>query len=165
MEMTGPQPEADRVIEIAMLGHRSPAERGRDGSVLVAQLRPTSCWCHGYVNKSTHAKTGFVERVRVEPSEADVEPPRSAFIAAHAGESVSPMCGNSICQTAASSRADAVARGALPLPHPRCLDAWRASGAGSRSCGVLEGRQARGAPRILESIEELKFYRKNVMTI
>jgi oligoribonuclease len=50
-------------------------------------------------NKSTHAKSGLIEKVKAATlSEADVEQRVLAFLAAHVPPKISPMCGNSVHQ-------------------------------------------------------------------
>ena len=95
MEMTGLQPEADRVIEIAMLvtDPQLNVVAAELEAPVVHQpdelLEAMDTW-----NKSTHAKTGLIERVRVSSlSEADAERQALEFLAAHVLAS-SPMCGN-----------------------------------------------------------------------
>src|SRR5439155_24183652 len=49
--------------------------------------------------QATHAKTGLAERVRSSRlTEAQAEGAALEFLAQHVPASVSPMCGNSICQ-------------------------------------------------------------------
>ena len=99
MEMTGLQPDSDRVIEIAMLVTDPQLNVLATGPVLVVHqpdevLDAMDAW-----NKSTHAKTGLIERVRASrTSEAEAERQALEFLAAHVPASASPMCGNSICQ-------------------------------------------------------------------
>ena len=79
---------------------------------------------------------------------------------------VSPMCGNSICQDRRSSPAGCRARGLFPLPTStstlkELARRWKPSRQG---LSTKEGKHEALAD-ILESLEELKFYRKTVMTI
>src|SRR5688572_10925423 len=99
MEMTGLQPDSDRVIEIALLVTDPQLNVIATGPVLVVHqpdevLNAMDSW-----NKSTHAKTGLIERVRASAlSEAEAERQALAFLGAHVPQNTSPMCGNSICQ-------------------------------------------------------------------
>ena len=99
MEMTGLQPDADRVIEIATLVTDPQLNVLATGPVLVIHqpdevLNAMDSW-----NKSTHAKSGLIERVRASRlDEAAAEREALAFLSAHVPASSSPMCGNSICQ-------------------------------------------------------------------
>jgi oligoribonuclease len=169
MEMTGLQPDADRIIEIAVLVTDPQLEVLAEGPVLVvhqpdAVLEAMDTW-----NKSTHKKTGLIERVRASTmSEAEAERAALAFLERHVPANNSPMCGNSICQDRRF-----LARWMPRLEghfHYRNLDVstlkelvrrWKPELAKGFS---KEGRHEAMAD-ILESIEELKFYRKSVMTI
>ena len=99
MEMTGLQPDSDRIIEIAMLVTDPQLVVLAEGPILVVHqpdevLEGMDSW-----NKSTHKKTGLIERVRASRlTEADAERAAVDFLAKHVPASSSPMCGNSICQ-------------------------------------------------------------------
>ena len=169
MEMTGLQPESDRIIEIAMLVTDAQLEIIAEGPVLVVHqpdevLEAMDSW-----NKSTHKKTGLIERVRASTlSEAEVERRALQFLGQHVPASSSPMCGNSICQDRRF-----LARWMPQLEahfHYRNLDVstlkelvrrWKPE--------VMKGFSKEGKHEALadihESISELKFYRKAVMTI
>src|SRR5918992_1828678 len=169
MEMTGLQPDSDRIIEIAMLVTDSQLGVIATGPALVIHqpaevLEAMDSW-----NKSTHAKTGLIERVRAsDRSEAEAERQGLEFLAAYVPANTSPMCGNSICQDRRF-----LARWMPRLEgffHYRNLDVstlkelvrrWKPE--------LLKGFTKEGKHEaladILESIEELKFYRKSVMTI
>jgi oligoribonuclease len=168
MEMTGLQPDSDRVIEIAMLVTDAQLSVLATGPVLVlhqpdAVLDAMDSW-----NKSTHAKTGLIERVRASRlTEADAERQALEFLAAHVPASASPMCGSSICQDRRF-----LARWMPRLEahfHYRNLDVSTLKELVKRWKPDLKGFSKEGKHEaladILESIEELKFYRKSVMTI
>ena len=99
MEMTGLQPDSDRIIEMALLVTDAQLQIVAEGPMLVihqpdAVLAAMDSW-----NRGTHAKTGLVERVRASRvSEAQAESAALEFLAQHVPANVSPMCGNSICQ-------------------------------------------------------------------
>jgi|SRR5919198_338413 oligoribonuclease len=169
MEMTGLQPDSDRIIEIAMLVTDPQLEVLAEGPVLVIHqpnevLEAMDTW-----NKSTHKKTGLIERVRASSlSEADAERVALQFLEQHVPANNSPMCGNSICQDRRF-----LARWMPRLEahfHYRNLDVSTLKELVRRWKPELmkgfakEGRHEALAD-ILESIEELKFYRKAVMTI
>ena len=169
MEMTGLQPDADRVIEIATLVTDPQLNVLATGPVLVIHqpdevLNAMDSW-----NKSTHAKSGLIERVRASRlSEAEAERQAIEFLAAHVPASSSPMCGNSICQDRRF-----LARWMPRLEsyfHYRNLDVstlkelvrrWKPE---AMKGFAKEGKHEAMAD-ILESIEELKYYRKAVMSI
>jgi oligoribonuclease len=169
MEMTGLQPDSDRIIEIALLVTDPQLSVIAEGPVLVVHqpdevLEAMDSW-----NKSTHKKTGLIDRVRASRlTEADAERTALDFLAPHVPASSSPMCGNSICQDRRF-----LARWMPKLEsyfHYRNLDVstlkelvrrWKPE---AMKGFIKEGKHEALAD-IVESIEELKYYRKSVMTI
>ncbi len=169
LEMTGLQPGSDRIIEMALLVTNSQLELIAEGPVLALHqpdevLNAMDSW-----NKGTHAKSGLIERVRASTlTEAQAEALALAFLEKHVPANSSPMCGNSICQDRRF-----LARWMPRLEghfHYRNLDVstlkelvrrWKPEAAKGFS---KEGKHEALAD-ILESIEELKYYRKTVMTI
>jgi len=98
-EMTGLDPEKERLIEIAVVvtgPHLTPRV---EGPVLVihqtnAQLDQMDAW-----NKGTHGKSGLIDKVRASTlDEAAAEAKLLAFLAAYVPKNTTPMCGNSIGQ-------------------------------------------------------------------
>ena len=166
--MTGLQPDSDRVIEIAMLVTDPQLTVLATGPVLVLHqpnevLDAMDSW-----NKSTHAKSGLIEKVRASRlSEAEAERQALEFLSAHVPANTSPMCGNSICQDRRF-----LARWMPRLEahfHYRNLDVSTLKELVRRWKPELKSFSKEGKHEaladILESIEELKFYRKNVMSI
>jgi oligoribonuclease len=168
MEMTGLQPDADRIIEIAMLVTDPQLNVLATGPELVVHqpdevLEAMDTW-----NRSTHTKTGLIERVRASRvTEADAERQALEFLSAHVPANASPMCGNSICQDRRF-----LVRWMPRLEahfHYRNLDVSTLKELVRRWKPELKSFSKEGKHEaladILESIEELKFYRNNVMTI
>jgi oligoribonuclease len=168
MEMTGLQPDADRIIEIAMLVTDPQLNVLATGPQLVVHqpdevLEAMDTW-----NRSTHTKTGLIERVRASRlTEADAERQALEFLCAHVPANASPMCGNSICQDRRF-----LVRWMPRLEahfHYRNLDVSTLKELVRRWKPELKAFSKEGKHEaladILESIEELKFYRNNVMTI
>jgi oligoribonuclease len=169
MEMTGLQPESDRIIEMAVLVTDSQLGLLAEGPVLVLHQPDEVLDAMDSWNKGTHAKSGLIERVRASTlSEAQAEAQILAFLAQHVPANASPMCGNSICQDRRF-----LARWMPQLEgyfYYRNLDVstlkelvrrWKPEAGKGFS---KEGKHEALAD-ILESIEELKYYRKTVMTI
>jgi oligoribonuclease len=98
-EMTGLDPERDRIIEIAVVVTGPNLEPRIEGPALAvhqsdAQLDLMDAW-----NKGTHGKTGLTEKVRASTlTEADAERQILEFITRYVPKLGSPMCGNSIGQ-------------------------------------------------------------------
>jgi oligoribonuclease len=98
-EMTGLDPERDRIIEIAVIVTGPHLEPRVEGPVLVvhqsdAQLDLMDAW-----NKGTHGKSGLVDKVKASTTtEAEAEQAILDFVSQYVGKQTSPMCGNSIGQ-------------------------------------------------------------------
>ena len=98
-EMTGLDPERDRIIEIAVVVTGPNLEPRIEGPVIAvhqseAQLDLMDNW-----NKGTHGKSGLTERVRASTiDEAEAERQVLAFIQQYVPKQATPMCGNSIGQ-------------------------------------------------------------------
>lgn len=98
-EMTGLNPEVDRIIEIAVVVTGPTLEPRVEGPVLVihqadAQLDKMDAW-----NKGTHGKSGLIAKVKTSTTtEADAQEQLIAFLKQYVAANVSPMCGNSIGQ-------------------------------------------------------------------
>ena len=120
-------------------------------------------------NKSTHAKSGLIDKVKASAlDEAGAEALAVAFLKEHVPPGISPMCGNSICQDRRF-----MARWMPKLEshfHYRNLDVstlkelvrrWKPEVAK----GMAKHNKHEALADILESIEELKYYRRTVMTI
>ena len=169
MEMTGLQPDSDRIIEMALLVTDAQLNVLATGPVLVVRqpdevLEAMDSW-----NRSTHKKSGLIERVRASAlNEAEAEREALAFLAAHVPAGASPMCGNSICQDRRF-----LARWMPRLEahfHYRNLDVSTLKELVRRwKPDLVKGFAKEGKHEaladILESIEELKYYRKAAMTI
>jgi oligoribonuclease len=169
MEMTGLQPDSDRIIEMALLVTDAQLNIIADAPVVVihqpdAVLAAMDSW-----NRGTHAKSGLVERVRASSlSEAEAERAALDFLARHVPPSASPMCGNSICQDRRF-----LARWMPQLEayfHYRNVDVSTLKELVRRwKPDALKGFTKEGKHEaladILESIEELKFYRRVAMSV
>ena len=98
-EMTGLDPEVERIIEIAVIVTGPNLECRTEGPVLVihqsdAQLDQMDAW-----NKGTHGKSGLIDKVKASTmTEADAEEQLIAFLKQYVPANGSPMCGNSIGQ-------------------------------------------------------------------
>jgi oligoribonuclease len=169
IEMSGLDPEAERVLEVAAVVTDTNLNTVAEGPVLVvhqsdAVLAAMDAW-----NKSTHAKSGLIERVKTSAlTEADVENALVEFLQQHVPAGVSPLCGNSVHQ----DRRFMVKY----LPrfeayfHYRNLDVstlkelmrrWKPE----LAAGMIKHGKHEALADIYESIEELKFYRDNFLKL
>jgi oligoribonuclease len=99
LEMTGLDSSRDRIIEIATIVTDPQLVEVAAGPVIAIHQPDEVLEAMDEWNRTTHAASGLVERVRRSPfSTADAERQTLEFLAGHAVAGASPMCGNSICQ-------------------------------------------------------------------
>ncbi|MEF9943187.1 MAG: oligoribonuclease [Burkholderiaceae bacterium] len=169
MEMTGLQPEVNRVIEIAAVITDPQLEVIAEGPVLVIHqtdfiLDGMDAW-----NTATHGRTGLTQKVRESTLDEETASDHLlAFLARYVPRGKSPMCGNSIGQDRRF-----MARWMPRLEdwfHYRNLDvstlkelarrwkpeAYKSFDKKSRHTALSD---------IYESIDELKHYRETMMKI
>ncbi|MDC7706830.1 oligoribonuclease [Vogesella indigofera] len=169
MEMTGLEPDTDRIIEIAMVVTDSQLNVVAESPVLVVHQSDETLAAMDEWNTNTHGKTGLTARVKDSTlSEAEAEQQLLAFLQEHIAKGVSPMCGNSIGQDRRF-----MARWMPELEryfHYRNLDVstlkelckrWRPDIAK----GVVKKGKHEALADILESIEELRYYREHFLKV
>ena len=99
MEMSGLEPDTDRVLEVALIVTDKDLNLVEEGPVLVVHQSDAVLDAMDSWNKGTHGKSGLIERVKASHlSEAEAEAQMLAFVKQHVPARTSPMCGNSICQ-------------------------------------------------------------------
>ena len=98
-EMTGLDPEKERIIEIAVVVTGPQLAPRIEGPVLVihqsdAVLDAMDAW-----NKGTHGRSGLIGKVKASSTtEAQAEEQLIAFLSRYVSRGASPMCGNTIGQ-------------------------------------------------------------------
>lgn len=164
LEMTGLIPEQDVIIEIATVVTDSELNILAEGPVLAVHqadelLKGMDEW-----NTRQHGQSGLTERVRNSKiSSAEAEKQTLEFLEQWLGKGKSPMCGNSICQDRRF-----LARYMPELEdffHYRNLDVSTLKELAARwKPEIYNGFKKKGShlalDDILESIEELKYYRQ-----
>ncbi|MBR7782852.1 MULTISPECIES: oligoribonuclease [Undibacterium] len=163
MEMTGLDPDTDKILEVAVIVTDSQLNVLAEGPVLAihqsdATLDKMDAW-----NKGTHGKSGLIDRVKAsEVTEAIAEETLIAFLKDYVPANKSPMCGNTICQDRRF-----MVRGMPKLEaffHYRNLDVstlkelcrrWKPE----LASGFKKAQKHTALADIRESIEELKYYR------
>ena len=169
MEMSGLDPEAHKVLEIALIITDSRLNTVAEGPVMVvhqpdAVLDRMDDW-----NKSTHAKSGLIEKVKASTlSEAQVEVQMIAFLAQHVPTGISPMCGNSVHQDRRFLSRHMPALEAYFLY--RNLDVSTLKELAKRwkpeiMAGLTKHGKHEALADIQESIEELKYYREHFLKL
>ncbi|SEN41486.1 oligoribonuclease [Nitrosomonas marina] len=165
MEMTGLDPDKDRIIEVAIVITDGQLNMLAESPVLVvsqsnAVLEGMDKW-----NRSTHAKSGLIGKVKASTmTEADVETQMLSFLRQHVPSGASPMCGNSICQDRRF-----MARwmpGLEAYFHYRNLDVSTLKELVKRwkpeiASGLKKESKHEALADIYDSINELKYYREH----
>jgi oligoribonuclease len=169
LEMTGLDPDSDRILEIAIVVTDSQLNTVAEAPVLVVHQPDSALDAMDEWNKGTHARSGLIAKVKASTlSEADVEQSMLAFLAEHVPARTSPMCGNSICQDRRF-----MARSMRRLEayfHYRNLDVSTVKELVKRwKPDLAKGLSKHGKHEALadvhESIEELRYYRDNFMRL
>lgn len=167
--MTGLNPDTDKIIEVAMIITDSDLNVLAQSEVYAIHqsdevLNAMDKWC-----TATHARTGLTERVRASAyTEAEVEEKLLAFMREWLPEKSSPMCGNTIHQDRRF-----MVRYMPKLEawfHYRNLDVSTLKELARRwHPDVYKGIAKKGSHRalddILESIEELRHYRRSFLKL
>jgi len=169
MEMTGLNPDTDRIIEIAIVVTDSQLVTVAEAPVLVIRQTDAALDAMDNWNRGTHARSGLIEKVKASAlAEADAERSMLDFLAQHVPTRASPMCGNSICQDRRF-----LARWMPELEayfHYRNLDVstlkelvrrWKPE----LARGVVKNGKHEALADIYESIEEMKYYRENFIKL
>jgi oligoribonuclease len=167
MEMTGLSPDSDRIIEVAIVVTDSQLNTVSEAPVLVVHQTDELLSAMDDWNRSTHAKSGLIDRVKQSPfTEAAVEDQMLAHLAKYVPKQTSPMCGNSICQDRRF-----LARHMPRLEayfHYRNLDVSTLKELAKRwkpelAKGLVKHGKHEALADIYESIEELKYYREHLL--
>ena len=99
MEMSGLDPENDRILEIATVVTDSRLNVLAEGPSLIVHQAPEVLARMDEWNVSHHTESGLVDRVVTSSiSEAMAEAETLAFVAQFVGSRQSPLCGNTIGQ-------------------------------------------------------------------
>src|SRR3569623_1682267 len=99
MEMTGLDPDSDRIIEIAVVVTNSTLDRMVEGPVLAIHQSDETLAKMDQWNQNTHGRSGLIDRVKASTvREANATEQIRNFLSTHVPPGKSPMCGNSICQ-------------------------------------------------------------------
>jgi oligoribonuclease len=169
LEMTGLNPDSDRIIEIATVVTDKQLNVLAEGPVLAVRQPDELLAGMDEWNTSHHTESGLLERVQKEGvSEKDAQEQTLAFLQEHTERGLSPMCGNSICQD----------RRFLWRYMPN-LEAWFHYR--NLDVSTLKELAQRWAPEVMagfkkhnkhlaladiqESIEEMRYYRERIMCV
>lgn len=99
MEMTGLNPQTDKIIELAIVITDANLVTIAEAPVWVIHQSDETLNAMDEWNTKTHGQSGLIDKVKASTlSEAEVEQQALAFISQYIGPNKSPMCGNSIGQ-------------------------------------------------------------------
>ena len=165
LEMTGLDPENDRILEIATIVTDGQLNVIEEGPVMAIHhsdyvLENMNEWCI-----KTHAQTGLTERVRQSAiTLGEAEQLSLDFVKKHVEAGVSPMCGNSIGQD--RRFLNRYMPELHDFFHYRNIDVSTLKELARRwNPEMLKQHTKKGTHLALEdireSIEELQFYRKH----
>jgi oligoribonuclease len=98
-EMTGLNPEHDRILEIAVIVTDAHLTQRIEGPVLVIHQTDELLDGMDKWNKGTHGKSGLIDKVKASRmTEDEAEKELIGFLGKYVPKSGSPMCGNTIGQ-------------------------------------------------------------------
>ncbi|MDH5392188.1 MAG: oligoribonuclease [Gammaproteobacteria bacterium] len=169
LEMTGLEPETDRIIEIATIvtdKQLNILAQGPEMAIHASDdvLQAMDEWC-----THQHGKSGLTQRVKDSKlSEQDAAKQTIEFLQQYVDAGASPMCGNSICQDRRF-----MAKWMPELEaffHYRNLDVSSLKELANRwAPESLKGFEKKGShlamDDIKDSIAELAFYREKILKI
>jgi oligoribonuclease len=99
LEMTGLNPDKDKIIEIAAVVTDKHLNVLAEGPVIAIHQRNAVLQRMDEWNTKTHGNSGLIERVKKSKINVDrAEETMLDFLAQYVPQGKSPMCGNSICQ-------------------------------------------------------------------
>ena len=169
MEMSGLNPETDRVLELAIIVTDGQLNTVAEAPVLVIHQSDEVLAGMDDWNTSTHGKSGLVDRVKASTlTEQEADEQMVAFLADYVPRGVSPMCGNSVHQDRRFM--------ARYLPQLEAYFLYR-----NLDVSTLKELARRWKPEIMtgltkhgkhealadiqESIDELKYYREHFLKL
>lgn len=99
LEMTGLNPDTERIIELAVVVTDPQLQVRAEGPVMAIHQSETLLKGMDAWNTATHGKSGLTDRVRASTiDEAMAEAAVIEFLQRYVPKGKSPMCGNTICQ-------------------------------------------------------------------
>ncbi len=169
LEMTGLEPATDVIIEIATIVTDGDLNVLAEGPVLAIHQPDSIIDNMDDWNTKTHGNSGLIQRVKDSKiDEAEAVKQTIAFLQQHVGKGVSPMCGNSVHQD--RRFLNKYMPELEDFFHYRNIDVSTLKELARRwAPDKLTGLTKKGSHQALddirESIEEMQYYRKHIMSI
>lgn len=99
LEMTGLDPEKERIIEAAVVVTEADLTLVAEGPVMVIHQKTEILDAMDKWNTSTHGKSGLTDKVKASTiNEEEAETELLAFLTKHVSPGKSPLCGNTVGQ-------------------------------------------------------------------
>ena len=169
MEMTGLFPDTDRIIEVAIVITDPELAIRVEGPVFAIHQSDATLDAMDAWNKGTHGRSGLIDRVKASTvDEAQAESALVEWMAQYVPKGKSPMCGNTICQDRRF-----LARTMPRLEgffHYRNLDVSTLKELARRwkpelASGFKKHQKHTALADIVESVEELRYYREHFIKL
>ncbi|MEM8593284.1 MAG: oligoribonuclease [Pseudomonadota bacterium] len=169
LEMTGLEPDRERIIEMAIIVTDAQLNTIAEGPVIAVKQSDELLSAMDEWNTSHHTASGLVDRVKASSTpEQDAEQQMLTFLREHVSKGTSPMCGNSVHQDRRF-----LVRYMPELEaffHYRNIDVSTLKEFAVRwKPDIVSGFKKKGAHLALddikESIEELKYYREHFIDL
>jgi oligoribonuclease len=169
LEMTGLDPERERIIEIATIVTNDQLEVVAEGPVLAVRQPESLLAAMDEWNQRQHGGSGLLDRVRREGvSEREAEAQTLAFLERYVEKKRSPLCGNTIWQDRRF-----LARYMPTLEdylHYRMVDVSTLKELAARwrpelAAGFSKTNAHTALADVRESIEELRYYRTHFIRV
>ncbi len=169
MEMTGLDPDKERIIEVAIVITDPDLTVVAQGPVLIIHQPDAVLDAMDKWNKGTHGKSGLIDKVKASTvTEAQAEQDLIDFMLKYVPAGKSPLCGNTVSQDRRFMF--------KYMPkleqffHYRTIDVSTIKELARRwNPALLKGfekhSQHQALADIMESIEELKYYREHFIRI
>ncbi len=169
LEMTGLDTFNDVIIEIATVVTDKNLNKLAEGPVIAIHQPQSALDGMDEWNQSHHGSSGLIKRVKESKFSAeDAQAETINFLEKYVPKGASPMCGNSICQDRRFMARE------MPVLedyfHYRNLDVSTLKELAARWKPEILGQHVKKGAHlalddVLESIEELQFYRKAILSI
>jgi oligoribonuclease len=169
LEMTGLDPERERILEIATIVTDSDLDVVAEGPVLAVRQSESLLAAMDDWNQRQHGGSGLLDRVRREGvSEREAEAVTLAFLEQHVEKKKAPLCGNTIWQDRRF-----LARYMPTLEdylHYRMVDVSSFKELAARwrpelAAGFAKTNAHTALADVRESIDELRYYRRHFIRL
>ncbi|GDX85605.1 oligoribonuclease [Methylococcaceae bacterium] len=165
LEMTGLHPDVDVIIEIATIITDKNLNILAQGPVLAIHQTDETLAAMDDWNQEHHGKSGLIARVKASTVSAEqAEKATIEFLSQWVDAGQSPICGNSVGQD--RRFLDKYMKNLEGFFHYRCIDVSTFKELAARWCpeikdGFNKQSTHQALDDIIESIEELRYYREH----